>query len=214
MDDVRGPVNQSASSIIHNNTGESIEALDKFWGRYAKDEDGGWLSDLAGSGRHMAAALEKFADAIDDAINKLWTQIGIDAAVIAGGVALAFFTAGLASGAAVAAADLVIEFGAGLGVAVSTTIAEIAAGTLVAAAHLAHPGGTPAEHEPPAGLIRAMGVFFDLFVEPRIDHMQDGDQELLGEIDALLAELAPLADDPGASVLRDRVAEFRESWFE
>ncbi len=76
VDDVRGPVNQSASSIIHNNTGESIEAFDK-----------------------------------------LWTQIGIDAAVIAGGVALAFFTAGLASGAAVAAADLVIEFGAGLGIA-------------------------------------------------------------------------------------------------
>ncbi|WP_427925489.1 DUF6531 domain-containing protein [Streptomyces sp. cg40] len=134
VDDVRGPVNQSASSIIHNNTGESIEAFGKFWGRYAKDKDSGWLKDLADSGREMATALDKFADAIDDAINRLWTQIGIDAAVIAGGVALAFFTAGLASGAAVAAADLVIEFGAGLGVAVSTTIAEIAGGTLVAAA--------------------------------------------------------------------------------
>ncbi|WP_405858120.1 DUF6531 domain-containing protein [Streptomyces sp. NBC_01515] len=133
VDDVRGPVDQSASSIIHNNTGQSIEAFGKFWGRYAKDKDTGWLKDLADSGRQMATALDKFADAIDDAINKLWTQIGIDAAVIAGGVALAFFTAGLASGAAVAAADLVIEFGAGLGVAVSTTIAEIAAGTLVAA---------------------------------------------------------------------------------
>ena len=136
VDDVRGPVQQSASSIIHNNTGESIEAFGKFWGRYAQSaqgKDSGWLKDLADSGRQMATALDKFADAIDDAINKLWTQIGIDAAVIAGGVALAFFTAGLASGAAVAAADLVIEFGAGLGVAVSTTIAEIAAGTLVAA---------------------------------------------------------------------------------
>ncbi|MFJ4520538.1 DUF6531 domain-containing protein [Streptomyces sp. NPDC088810] len=134
VDDVRAPVHRSASSIIHNNTGESIEAFDKFWGRYAKDQDGGWLSDLAKSSREMAKALEKFADAIDDAINKLWTQIGIDAAVIAGGVALAFFTAGLASGAAVAAADAVIEFGATMGIAVSTTVAEIAAGTLVAAA--------------------------------------------------------------------------------
>ncbi|MFG3014869.1 DUF6531 domain-containing protein [Streptomyces cinerochromogenes] len=134
VDDVRAPVHRSASSIIHNNTGESIEAFEKFWGRYAKDQDGGWLSDLAKSSREMAKALEKFADAIDDAINKLWTQIGIDAAVIAGGVALAFFTAGLASGAAVAAADAVIEFGATMGIAVSTTVAEIAAGTLVAAA--------------------------------------------------------------------------------
>ncbi|MFI0164275.1 DUF6531 domain-containing protein [Streptomyces sp. NPDC017095] len=134
VDDVRAPVHRSASSIIHNNTGESIEAFDTFWGRYAKDQDGGWLSDLAKSSREMAKALEKFADAIDDAINKLWTQIGIDAAVIAGGVTLAFLTAGLASGAAVAAADAVIEFGATMGIAVTTTVAEIAAGTLVAAA--------------------------------------------------------------------------------
>ncbi|GAB1336903.1 hypothetical protein ACE1SV_34930 [Streptomyces sp. E-15] len=127
-------MHRGASSIIHHNTGESIEAFEKFWGRYAKDQDGGWLSDLAKSSREMAKALDKFADAIDDAINKLWTQIGIDAAVIAGGVTLAFFTAGLASGAAVAAADAVIEFGATMGIAVTTTVAEIAAGTLVAAA--------------------------------------------------------------------------------
>ncbi|MFF5538145.1 hypothetical protein ACFY71_37835, partial [Streptomyces cinerochromogenes] len=67
VDDVRAPVHRSASSIIHNNTGESIEAFEKFWGRYAKDQDGGWLSDLAKSSREMAKALEKFADAIDDA---------------------------------------------------------------------------------------------------------------------------------------------------
>ncbi|MCS0601185.1 DUF6531 domain-containing protein [Streptomyces sp. LP11] len=134
VDDVRSPVHRSASSIIHHNTGESVEAFDKFWGRYAKDQGGGWLKSLADSARGMAKALDKFADAIDDAVNKLWTQIGIDAAVIAGGVALAFFTAGLASGAAVAAADAVIEFGATMGVAVTTTVAEIAGGTLVAAA--------------------------------------------------------------------------------
>ncbi|GHD54181.1 hypothetical protein GCM10010317_037900 [Streptomyces mirabilis] len=134
VDDVRGPVHTSASSLIHHNSGESIDAFEKFWNRYAKGKDAGWLSDLAESSRAMAKALDKFADAIDDAINKLWTQIGIDAAVIAGGVALAFFTAGLASGAAVAAADAIIEFGATMGIAVSTTVAEIAAGTLVAAA--------------------------------------------------------------------------------
>ncbi|MBN0046996.1 RHS repeat protein [Streptomyces actuosus] len=134
VDDVRSPVHRSASSVVHNNTGESIEAFEKFWSRYATDHDDGWLKDLADSAREMAKALEKFADAIDDAINKLWTQIGIDAAVIAGGVALAFFTAGLASGAAAVAAEAVVEFGATLGVAVSTTIAEIAAGALVAAA--------------------------------------------------------------------------------
>ncbi|MFG2629372.1 RHS repeat-associated core domain-containing protein [Streptomyces sp. NPDC048473] len=134
VDDVRTPVNNAASSLISNNTGEAIEAFSTFWERYAKDNDAGWLSDLATSSREMAKALDKFADAIDDAINKLWTQIGIDAAVIVGGIALAFFTAGLAAGAAALATEALIEFGVTMGVAVSTTVAEIAAGALVAAA--------------------------------------------------------------------------------
>ncbi|MGW7529788.1 DUF6531 domain-containing protein [Streptomyces sp. NPDC054783] len=134
VDDVRSPVHRSASGIIHNNTGESIEAFRKFWGRYAQGKDGGWLSDLAKSSRDMASALEKFADAIDDAINKLWTRIAIDAAVIAGGVALAIMTAGIASGAAAAAADAVIEFGATIGVGVSAVVADIIGGAFAGVA--------------------------------------------------------------------------------
>ncbi|MFF7920277.1 hypothetical protein ACFZDP_03750 [Streptomyces mirabilis] len=49
VDDVRGPVHTSASSLIHHNTGESIDAFEKFWNRYAKGKDAGWLSDLAES---------------------------------------------------------------------------------------------------------------------------------------------------------------------
>lgn len=134
VDDVRTPVNNAATSLIADNTGEAIDAFSTFWERYAKGNDAGWLSDLAGSSRAMAKALDKFADAVDDAITKLWTQIGIDAAVIVGGIALAFFTAGIAAGAAALAAEALIEFGLTMGVAVSTTVAEIAAGTLVAAA--------------------------------------------------------------------------------
>ncbi|MDF3298560.1 DUF6531 domain-containing protein [Streptomyces tropicalis] len=134
VDDVRSPVHRSASGIIHNNTGESIEAFHKFWDRYAKDKDGGWLSDLAKTSRDMASALDKFADGIDDAINKLWTRIAIDAAVIAGGVALAIMTAGIASGAAAAAADAVIEFGATIGVGVSAVVADIIGGAFAGVA--------------------------------------------------------------------------------
>ncbi|WNI31211.1 RHS repeat-associated core domain-containing protein [Streptomyces sp. ITFR-6] len=134
VDDTRSPANSTALSLIHHNKGESIDAFDTFWSQYAEGKDAGWLSDLSASARAMAKALEKFADAVDDAIHRLWEHICIDAAVIGGGVALAFITAGLASGAAVAAADAIIELGASLGVAVSTTIAEIAAETLVAAA--------------------------------------------------------------------------------
>ncbi|WP_308299606.1 DUF6531 domain-containing protein [Streptomyces sp. CJ_13] len=134
VDDVRTPVNNAASSLITNNSGEAIEAFGTFWGRYAKGNDAGWLSDLAKASRKMAEALDKFARAVDDAINKLWTQIGIDAAIIVGGIALAFVTAGAAAGAAALATEALIEFGATMGIAVTTAVAEIAAGTLVAAA--------------------------------------------------------------------------------
>ena len=134
VDDVRTPVNNAATSLIHNNKGEAIDAFKVFWERYAKGKDGGWLSDIAKAARKMAEALDKFADAVDDAIEKLWTQIGIDAAIIVGGIALAFFTAGAAAGAAALATEALIEFGATMGIAVSATVAEIAAGALVAAA--------------------------------------------------------------------------------
>lgn len=75
VDDVRTPVNNAATSLITNNTGAAIDVFSTFWDRYAKGNDTGWLSDLSKSSREMARALDKFADAIDDAINKLWTQI-------------------------------------------------------------------------------------------------------------------------------------------
>jgi hypothetical protein len=121
-------------SCIHHNTGESVDAFETFWDRYAKGGDAGWLSDLAKASRGMAKALDTFADAIDDAINKLWTEIGISATVIVAGVGLVIFTAGISAGAAAVATEAIIEVAGTLGVAVSTTVAEIAAVTLVAAA--------------------------------------------------------------------------------
>ncbi|CAG7640649.1 RHS repeat-associated core domain-containing protein [Actinacidiphila bryophytorum] len=134
VDDVRTPVNNAATSLIHNNKGESIAAFGTFWGRYAGAGDTGWLSDLAKSARGMADALDAFADAVDDAINKLWTQIGIDATVIVAGIGLAFFTAGISAAASAAATDAIIDLAGTLGIAVSTTVAEIAGTTLAAAA--------------------------------------------------------------------------------
>lgn len=134
VDDVRTPVNNAATSLIHNNKGEAIAAFGTFWGRYAGAGDTGWLSDLAKSARGMADALDAFADAVDDAINKLWTQIGIDATVIVAGIGLAFFTAGISAAASAAATDAIIDLAGTLGIAVSTTVAEIAGTTLAAAA--------------------------------------------------------------------------------
>lgn len=61
-------------------------------------------------------------------------DVGTVALPVAAGIGLAVITAGIASGAAAAATEVIIELGATMGVAVSTTVAEIAAGTLIAAA--------------------------------------------------------------------------------
>ncbi|MEV0275319.1 polymorphic toxin type 30 domain-containing protein [Streptomyces sp. NPDC050610] len=131
VDDVRGATNRSATSLIHNNTGEAIDAFRTFWERYAKGEDGGWLSDLSKASEKTAKGLEKFADVVDDAIKTLWEQIGIDALAIAGGVLLTVFTAGgsdeLAAG--------IVEMAASLGIEVEASVAAIAAGMLTGAVY-------------------------------------------------------------------------------
>ncbi|MFF5446967.1 RNase A-like domain-containing protein [Streptomyces sp. NPDC012888] len=130
VDDVLSASNGAAGTLMKNNTGEAIDAFTVFWGRYHADGGKGWLDNLAAGSRQMAAALEEFADVVDDAIERLWTQIGIAAATIAAGIGLAVFTFGLSTAASAAAATAIIELAAGLGVTVSATVANIAAVTL------------------------------------------------------------------------------------
>ncbi|WP_159043242.1 DUF6531 domain-containing protein [Streptomyces sp. NBRC 110028] len=130
VDDVRAATDKAATTLIHNNKGEAIDAFETFWERYAKGKDEGWLSNLAKSARGMAKALDKFADQVDDAIEKLWTQIGIDAVALVGGVLLTPFTGGGSD----AVAGEIIAMAAGLGIAVEEAVATIAAEMLVGAA--------------------------------------------------------------------------------
>nr|WP_236075855.1 DUF6531 domain-containing protein [Streptomyces coffeae] len=129
VDDVRVATNKAATTLIHHNEGEAIDAFEIFWGRYAKGKDDGWLTDLAKSARSMAKALDKFADTVDDAIEKLWIQIGIDAVALVGGGLLTVFT----GGASDAVAAEIIAMAAGLGIAVEEAVAVIAAEMLAGA---------------------------------------------------------------------------------
>ncbi|MFD7499704.1 RHS repeat-associated core domain-containing protein [Streptomyces sp. NPDC059850] len=131
VDDVRAATNKAATTLIHNNKGEAIDAFETFWGRYAKGKDGGWLSDLAKSARSMAKALDAFADDVDEAIEKLWTQIAIDAVAIVAGVVLTLPT----GGASDAVAGEIVAMSAGLGVAVEGAVATIAAEMLAGAVY-------------------------------------------------------------------------------
>nr|WP_237509064.1 DUF6531 domain-containing protein [Streptomyces sp. SID8382] len=129
VDDVRVATNKAATTLIHHNKGEAIDAFEIFWGRYAKGEDEGWLSNLAKSARNMAKAQEKFADTVDDAIEKLWTQISIDAVALVGGGLLTIVTGGASDGVAAE----IVALAASMGVAVEEAVAVIAAEMLTGA---------------------------------------------------------------------------------
>ncbi len=123
VDDVRVATDKAATTLIHHNKGEAIDAFETFWGRYAKGKDEGWLSNLAKSARNMAKFLEKFADKVDDAIDALKAQIAIDAAALVGGLLLTPFT----GGASDEVAAEIIAMASGLGIAVEEAVATLAA---------------------------------------------------------------------------------------
>ncbi|MEU1671276.1 DUF6531 domain-containing protein [Streptomyces roseifaciens] len=131
---IRTPVNNQATSLIHNNKGEAIEAFEVFWHRYAKGSQDGWLHDLAESAKKMADGLEKLAKAIDKAMDALWDKIIEDLVVLGAAVTIAVATGGALAGPAAGAATAIVEAGAALGIVVSTTVAEVAGVTLAAAA--------------------------------------------------------------------------------
>ncbi|MCY0928740.1 hypothetical protein OTB20_21530 [Streptomyces sp. H27-H1] len=59
----------------------------------------------------------------------------------------------------------------------------------------------------------ALAEFLDLFVEPGIDMMQDGDPALLVRLGALLARLSALPADPRHDAMRTWILQVREDWY-
>ncbi|WP_329317953.1 WXG100-like domain-containing protein [Streptomyces sp. NBC_01262] len=133
VDDVAAATNKQARSLVENNKGESIEAFDAFWRRYV-DNGKGWLKDLPDAARDMAKALDQYADAVHEATTRLEHELEIVGATIVAGTALAFFTAGISEGVAVAATTTIVELAGELGVAVSAEVATIAGTTLTSVA--------------------------------------------------------------------------------
>lgn len=133
VDDVIKPVDGKSAALIHHNKGEGIDAYAKFWRQYHGGQGKGWLDDVAEAARHMAKALDKYADAIDHAIHQIEKRIAIDIAVLGAAIALAIATGGALSGAAAGVAAEVISLAGGMGLVVSEAAAEVL-GTAIASA--------------------------------------------------------------------------------
>ncbi|MFJ4186183.1 hypothetical protein [Kitasatospora sp. NPDC089509] len=174
IDNVTAPTNQAAAAIVANNHGPAIDAFGTFWGRYygGKDNTGqgkGWLPGAAEACRALAKALRAFATEVDKAIKKLEEEAAIVGGTLVVGTALAFFTVGLSEAAAGGAAAAIVATAAGLGVAVSETIATIAATILVGAAF---------------GTVEAVTVDLAVAQPIRVEFFDDGGYSLTEALDS------------------------------
>ncbi|MEV6654244.1 hypothetical protein [Streptomyces sp. NPDC051219] len=72
----------------------------------------------------------------------------------------------------------------------------------------------PAPQGPaPEGFREALAEFLDLFVEPRIEQMQDEDPGLKVRLDGLLERASSLDPDPRRDALREWLLQVREDWY-
>ncbi|MFI8459439.1 hypothetical protein [Kitasatospora sp. NPDC085464] len=169
VDNVTAPTSQAATAIVANNHGPAIEAFGKFWGQYYGGQGTGWLPDIAAACRNLAKALRDFAAEVDKAIKKLEEEAAIVGATLVAGTALAVFTAGISEGVAVTAAAGIVATAAGLGVAVSETIALIAATVLTGVVF---------------GAVEAIVVDVAVAQPIRVEFFDDGGYSLKEAVDA------------------------------
>ncbi|MEU2428190.1 hypothetical protein ABZ611_01505 [Streptomyces sp. NPDC007861] len=78
---------------------------------------------------------------------------------------------------------------------------------------LVHAFELPPTGPAPEGLRKAVAEFLDLFVEPRIELMQDEDPVMRVRLDALLDRVSALEPDPRSSALRDWLTQVLEDWY-
>ncbi|WP_240467767.1 DUF6531 domain-containing protein [Streptomyces albus] len=133
-DEVKRETDHRARTLIEVNSGEAVDAFEKFWSRYVGRGEKGWLKDLPKSARSMAKALDDLAEEIDNAKERLWTEIAASATVIVAGIVLTGPTFGISDVAAGAAAEGIIALGETLSIAISSTAARLVASALVGAA--------------------------------------------------------------------------------
>ncbi|MFD7592561.1 hypothetical protein ACFV6D_05940 [Kitasatospora sp. NPDC059812] len=169
IDNVTAPTHQAAAAIVANNHGPAIDAFGKFWGQYYGGKGKGWLPDVAAACRNLAKALRAFADEVDKALKKLKEEAAIVGATLVAGTALAIFTAGISEAAAGTAAAGIIATAAGLGVAVSETIATIAATILTGVVF---------------GSVEAIAVDLAVAQPIRVEFFDDGGYSLQEAVDS------------------------------
>lgn len=132
IEEVAAAGQAAVQAVAVNNTGTAIDQFGGFWARYQAGD--GWLPRATEACRELAAALDRYADAVEQAKDRLLEEIALLGGVLIAGAALAVFTAGASQAAAAAASAAIVATAEAIGVALSTLVAEIVATVLVGAA--------------------------------------------------------------------------------
>jgi len=122
--------------VSSGNSGNTIDAFDWYWAKYDGDGEAG-LPATAQAADNVAAALNQFADKVDEAKHKIINLAIEIGATIAVGVGLALFTVGTSAGAAAARTAMLVAraltIAAGLSGVVSTIVATMLVGAVFGA---------------------------------------------------------------------------------
>src|SRR5690348_2450777 len=111
---VEGACQSSANQIRAYNQGPAIEAFAGYWGKW--QGAGGYFELSALASGQLADALERYAGAIEQARQKVMEIAATAATVLAIGLVLTIFTAGISDAAAAGAAAGLTAAAAAVGV--------------------------------------------------------------------------------------------------
>lgn len=129
IDRVAGDGGAAMRSVKSHNSGDAIDQIVAFWGRYsggaADGGDGPALTEAAAACRQIAHACREYASGIERARHEIEALAAAAAATLVIGVALTIFTAGASDAAAVAAEEAIAAEAAALETTLAETIGSV-----------------------------------------------------------------------------------------
>jgi len=131
LDGVQAAGQSAALSALADNSGPAIDAFAAYWQKWSGSA--GYLQSASRACIAMAGALERYANAVDEARRKVEELVAEIATAVVLGVVLGVCTVGIAGGAAIAISDGLVASALLVGVELSTTVSWIA-GVLLAGA--------------------------------------------------------------------------------
>jgi hypothetical protein len=131
LDGVQAAGQAAALSALADNQGPALDAFAAYWQKWSGSA--GYLVSASQACIAMADALDRYAQAVDEARRKVEELVAEIATAVVLGVVLGVCTVGIAGGAALAVSDALVASALLVGVELSTTVAYIG-GVLLAGA--------------------------------------------------------------------------------